>query len=178
MAVLIEATSVVVPTHALLEKFSGGWEAFERMVPNRTLCADNEIVRVGFMTPPDVEAFVNKLKDGGLEHLRDNKAIDIATVDQIRGILSECDWLEFGHVNLSDSGHRVAACRLAGSQATRMVTPDGWKFENSLSSSYVFVPKEHVEKGMKFLRHEKGLDVYLNPITDDEMYVGRTSVQP
>ena len=119
MAVLIEATSVVVPALALLKKFTGGWEAFERMVPNQTLCADTEIVRVGFMTPQDVEAFVKNLKDAGLEHLRENKAIDIATVDQMRGILSECDWLEFGHVNLSGSGHRVAACRLVGSQATR-----------------------------------------------------------
>lgn len=42
-----------------------------------------------------------------------------------------------------------------------------------MSSTYAFVPSEHVEKGMKYLRNENGLDVYLNPITGEEMYVGR-----
>ena len=55
MAVLIEAISVVVRADELLKKFPGGWDAFKSIVPNQTLCADNEIVRVGFMSPQDVE---------------------------------------------------------------------------------------------------------------------------
>ena len=55
-----------------------------------------------------------------------------------------------------------------------VVTPPGWEYDKSLSSSYGFVPNEHIEKGLKFLRHENGLDVYLNPLTGEEVFVGRT----
>jgi len=174
MAVLIEATSVVIRADALLQRFPSGWEAFKRIVPNQTLCADNEIVRVGFMSPMDVESFVRKLQGAGLEFLRDGEAIDIAVADQMRGLTSKCTWLEFGQVDMSGEGQRVAACWLVGSQLTQVVTPPGWKFEGSLSSTFGFVPNEHAAKGMKYLRHENGLDVYLNPITGKEMYVGRT----
>ena len=174
MAVLIEGTSVVVRVDALLERFPGGWEAFKRIVPNQTLCADNEIVRIGFMSPQDVEPFVKKLQSAGLEFLRDGEAIDIAVADQIRGFTSKCTWLEFGQVDISGKGQRVAACRLVGSQLMQVITPPGWHFEDSLSSTFGFVPSEHAAKGMKYLRHENGLDVYLNPITGKEMYVGRT----
>jgi hypothetical protein len=46
MSVLIEAISVVMRADELLKKFPGGWDAFKGIVPNQTLCADNEIVRV------------------------------------------------------------------------------------------------------------------------------------
>ena len=73
---------------------------------------------------------------------------------------------------MSGEGQRVAACRLVGSQVMQVVTPPGWKIEGSLSSTFAFVPSERTwRKGMKYLRHENGLDVYLNPITGKEMYV-------
>lgn len=174
MAVLVEAISVVVRADALLKKFPGDWDAFKLIVPNQTLCADNEIVRVGFMTPQDVESFVKKLQGFGMEFLRSGDAIEIAVVDQMRGLTSQCSWLEFGHVDIG-GGIRVAACRLAGSRIMEVVTPPGWKFEGSLSSSFGFVPTEHAGKGLKYLRHEDGCDVYLNPLTGKEVYVGRTS---
>jgi len=55
-----------------------------------------------------------------------------------------------------------------------VVTPPGWEFDGSLSSTFGFVPSEHAEKGMQFRRHENGLDVYFNPLTGKEVYVGRT----
>jgi hypothetical protein len=174
LAVLIEAISVVIRADTLLNKFPGGWDAFKGIVPNQTLCADKEIVRVGFMAPQDVASFVKKLQSNGFEFLRSGEAIDIAVADQMRGLTSKCSWLEFGYVNLGSNGPRVAACRLFGSQIIEVVTPPGWKFEGSLSSTFGFIPGEPAKKGMKYLRHENGLDVYLDPITGDEMYIGRT----
>jgi hypothetical protein len=173
MAVLVEAISVVIRADAVLEKFPGGWDGFKAIVPNQTLCADNEIIRVGFMYPQDVESFVKKLQRCGLEFLRDGEAIDIAVADQMRGLTSGCGWLEFGRVTIGDDERRIAVCRLVGSEVTELVTPPDWTFENSLSSSFAFVPNEHVGKGMKFLRHENDLDVYLDMLTGKEMYVGR-----
>jgi len=174
MAVLIEAISVVIRADALLKVFHGDWEGFKRIVPNQTLCVDNEIVRVGFMTPDDVKSFIKKLEVIGLTFLRDDQSVDIAVVDQMKGLSARCQWLEFGHVNMTEGGQRVAVCRLVGSDVMQVVTPPEWEYEKSLSSSYGFVPTEHLEKGLKYLRHENGLDVYLNPATEEEVYVGRT----
>jgi len=66
MPVLIEGISVVVRASAILSKYAGGWPAFEALVPNRTLCADGELARVGFMVPEDARAFAERLAQGGL----------------------------------------------------------------------------------------------------------------
>jgi hypothetical protein len=57
MAVLIEAISVFVRVDAIRERYSGGWEAFREAVPNQTLCCDDELARIGFMNPADVERY-------------------------------------------------------------------------------------------------------------------------
>ncbi|MGO9546386.1 MAG: hypothetical protein ACLPPF_16520 [Rhodomicrobium sp.] len=174
MAVLIEAISVVIRADILLERFPGGWEAFRSLAPNQTLCADGELTRIGFMRPSDVEEFVSSLSKHDIIYQEQGKARDLVVVDQMRGPLAPCDWVEFGHLNLgSDPTKRVAACRKIGSPSQQIVTPDGWTFNASLSS-YGFVPSEQLYKSLKFLRREGELDVYLNELTGKEVFVGRT----
>jgi hypothetical protein len=174
MAVLVEAISVITRIDTILKAVPGGWDGLKRIVPNSTLCADTEIARVGFMSPVDVESYIKKLTGLGLEFLRDGAAIDIAVADQIHGLTSACTWLEFGRVPSGDKGDRVAACRLLGSTIRELITPLDWQFANSLSSTYAFVPNEHMKKGARYLGHENGLDVYHNPLTGKEAFVGRT----
>ena len=176
MAVLIEAISVVIRADSLAEKFPGGWDAFKQIVPNSTLCSDNEIFRVGFMVPKDVEVFVNLLQSMGLVFFRNGEAIDIAVVDQVHGPTSKCEWLEFGRVILGDSGGEIAICRLVATHSTgiKVFFPVGWEYKKSLSSNFSFVPSKDVQKELKFLKHEDGKDVFLNSLTGKEVYVGRT----
>lgn len=175
MAVLIEAISVVIRRSSIEDNFPGGWEGFVADVPNQTLCADDKLARVGFMTPIDVGSYVRHLESFGLQYLSDGTAKDIVVVDQQRGFEAPCDWAEFGHVDLhGDSEQRVAACRAKGCDLDTIICPDGWQFEGSLSHTFGFVPSEHTEKSLKFLRHENGLDVYLNKLTGKEVYMGRT----
>ena len=174
MAVLIEAISVVVRADAILERFPGGWDGFKELVPNQTLCADNEIARVGFMSPADVQSFVDQLERNGLVFLRGDESVDIVVVDQVRGPSAKCDWVEFGHIPWHDRDQQIAACRLRGSEVMRVVTPPGWVYEKSLSATFGFQPTEHAAKGLEFLRHEKGLDVYRSRLTGEEVYIGRT----
>jgi hypothetical protein len=175
MAVLIEGISVVIRTEALLNKFSGGWNAFLSIVPNKTLCSDDEVTRVGFMTPQDVGVFINQLQQSGLEFLNSGNAIDLVVIDQLRGPTTPCGWIEFGHINMNANGNKVAACRLAGSQSMQVVTPNGWKYEDSLSASHGFVSNEDERKNLQFLRNQNGVDVYLDMTTGEEVYVGKTS---
>ena len=58
MPVLVEAISVIIKVEAIQSKFPGGWNGFENVVPNQTLCSDGEIARVGFMDPADAESFI------------------------------------------------------------------------------------------------------------------------
>jgi len=158
VAVLIEAISVIIRKKAIDDNFLNGWDGFQRIVPNNTLCFDEDLVRVGFMSPQDVETFVNQLKERGLTYLRDNKAIDIAVVDQQRGVTTGCDWLMFSHLNINESGDKVAACWLVQEQRIpvagihmpanwqpgermTLATPPGWTYENSLSQQFRFVKK-------------------------------------
>ena len=85
-------------------------------------------------------------------------------------------WLEFGHVEID--GNRVATCRLAGSDDNIIIKPEGWKFEESLSASYIFVPEKSEGKSLQFLRHENGLEVFLNLMTGKEVYLGREGKIP
>ena len=175
MAVLIEVISVVIRADRLLDVYPGGWDAFKNDVPNATMCADNELVRVGFMTPQDVEGYIEKLYGLGLTYLENGTAQDMVVIDQMRGPAVPCTWAEFGHINLdNDPKKRVAVCRLKGSSQMVLARPDGWEYEQSLSASYGYVPIEHVEKSLTFLRHEEGLDVYRNDMTGEEVYIARS----
>lgn len=176
MAVLCEAISVVIKGSAIEDKFPGGEDAFLKIVPNQTLCGDTELLRVGFMTPVDAKAFVEMLEDNGLVHLEDEEAVDLVVVDQLRGFMSSCSWAEVGRSPLDeDKKQVVTACYLKGSEIELLLCPDGWKYEESLSSSYGFVPSGHLDKSLVYLRTEDRMDVYFNILSGKEVYVGRTS---
>ena len=184
MAVLVEAISVIVRRDAIDARFSGGWSEFLNAIPNGSFCADEELARIGFMTPQDVEAFVRRLERGGLTFVRKGKAIDMAVVDQVRGPTVPAEWLEFAHLPHGDTGGEVAACWLyegprfgAGihmpAKEMMLAIPDGWTYEDSLSAGFQFVANEEMDEKLKFLRHEDGRDVYLNLSSGQEVFVGR-----
>lgn len=175
MAVLIEAISVVVRVASIHDEFAGGWSAFEELIPNATLCCDNEIARVGFMMPEDAESFIHKLESKGLRFIVDGESVDIVVMEQNRGPMSKCTWAEFGHIDLDGNpDHRIAACRLIDSGESQLFTPERWEYEKSLSRTYGFVPDGQTDKSLKFLRRDGSVDVYLNAMTGKEVYIGRT----
>lgn len=175
MAVLVEGISVIVRAQAVLSKYRGGWEAFNEDVPNQTMCADNELVKVSFMTPDDVRAYVQQLERAGLAPFG-NVSPDIAVVDQRQGFTMPCTWAEFGHVNYQNNpDQRVACCRLKGSQSTQMVTPPGWDYARSLTAASKFVQTDKLDTSFKYLRTENGVEVFLDPSTGKEVFVGGRS---
>jgi len=174
MAVLIEAISVVIRAARIIDRYPGGWETFVQQVPNATMCADGELVRVGFMRPDDVKAYVDQLAGAGMVYMDGGKAIDLVVIDQMRGPAVPCDWIEFGHISLDgDKSRSVAACRLAGSEVGECVMPEGWNFEGSLSRTHSFIPVEHLDKATEKIGEKDGLDVYRDGLTGGEMFVGR-----
>jgi hypothetical protein len=174
VAVLVEGISVIVRVDAINNKYPGGWGAFRDAAPNSTLCCDNELARIGFMSPADTKAFVYELEKLGLVYIEAGVARDIAVADQQRGFPIPCKWAEFGRIDFDgDPRKQVASCRLLGS-SERLFTPDGWSFDKSLSSQFLFVGSGWVPEFMDFIRHENGLDVYRDLRTGKDVYVGRT----
>jgi hypothetical protein len=176
MAVLIEAISVVFRADVLLEKYWGGmsFDEFRERAPNQTLCADGELLRLGFMDPEDVETYVRQFRRFDIRYVVDGKARDLV-VDQMRGPAAPCDWVECGHVNLGgDPAKRIMAARLRGSKVNQVVTPEGWKFERSLASSFGFVPDRAIEKTLDLIGNDEGFDTYRSKLTGGKVFVGRS----
>ncbi len=172
MAVLVEAISVIVRTASIEAHLLDGWRAFVQLVPNRTLCADTQLARVGFMHPDDVKAFVEVLEKKGLEYLRGGKAVDMVVVDQQRGPLAPAEWIEFGTVSMSPDRSIVSACRLKGSIVDEVATPADWSFEGSLSQTFGFARSE---ANIELTQLEPGFLQAKGALWSNPMYVGRTS---
>lgn len=183
MAVLCEALSVIVRYRAIDSKFLGGWQHFETCVPNQTMCTDNDLVRVGFMSPDDVCAFIEQLESDGLTFVQNQKPIDITVVDQRQGPTLPTEWLEFVRLPMNN-GNEVAACWLMDtprfsadvhltSLNMQLATPQGWHYENSLSASTKFVANEEKLEKLKFLRQEDSKDIYLDISSGIEVFATR-----
>ena len=177
MAVLVEAISVIVRRPAIDERFNGGWPAFLQAIPNQTGCLDKHIVRVGFMSPDGVHAFVTMLEHEGLIFIRNREAVDIAIVDQMCGPTVPAPWLTVGKIELSDSKIKVDACWLTGQAIDGISLPPNWKFDGSMSFTPGFFPTGSVGDRLKFLRHDNNVDVYLDLNTNKEVFVGRPVIQ-
>lgn len=168
MSVLIEAISVVARRAAIEDKYPGGLTAFKSDCPNSTFCADEYLVRIGFMTPEDVEGFVRIVAANGLAHLHDGAAVDLVVIDQLHGPTTPCDWIEAGR---HPDGY--SAAWLAGTTPGWLAVPDGWAV--SQSRELKFVPSSDAANRILRLTQENGIDVVLDLETGRQGYIGRVS---
>ena len=103
MSVLVEGISIIIKVEAIITKYPGGWKSFKDNPPNKTLCDDTELARLGFMSPDDVGNYIKELEDFDFQHILGNKAIDLVVADQQRGFTSNCEWAEFGFIDLDNN---------------------------------------------------------------------------
>lgn len=178
MPVLVEANSVIIRVAAIHEKVPGGWEGFLRFVPNRTLCSDNELARVGFMTPQDVRTFQERLQQHGLVYWEKGRAVDFVFANQVEGLTAHSTWAEYGRVPLgTDPGQTVGACRLTGSQQTQVFTPEGWQFEGSMSQNLRYLPEGETNGAPVYIGRQNGVEVYFDPIQGKQVFMGRPFIK-
>jgi hypothetical protein len=124
MAVFVEFISVVVRRDAIDGRYTGGWASFAEDVPNRTLCADRCLARLGFMNPADTKIYIESLERNGLTYLREGRAVDLIVVDQLTGPVVACDWIEYGQIT-TEMDRRVTACRMRGDDDPHVIFPEG-----------------------------------------------------
>ncbi|RUR33928.1 hypothetical protein ELY33_01440 [Vreelandella andesensis] len=138
MAVLVEATTILVRGSAIDEKVVGGWETFKAALPSCDVSSDNELVGISLIEPAEVRQLADKLAALGLGFTWDGHFEDIAFADQKRGLITQCDWLVFETANIGIGGTppEVAMCRLVNSQRHELRVPEGWRYQGSLTEQF------------------------------------------
>ncbi|MDZ7852432.1 MAG: hypothetical protein U5L98_07225 [Halomonas sp.] len=138
MAVLVEATAVIVRAAAVEQRIPGGWEVLGESLPEQGICSDDELVSISLFDPAEVRQLVDRLVALGLRFDWEGDFEDIAFADQKRGLITPCDWLTFETVNIGIGGTppSVAVCRLAGSHSHELRVPEGWRYQGSLSEAF------------------------------------------
>ena len=173
----------VVRRDAAVRSFRGGWESFRVIIPNNTFCADTEISRIGFMEPNAARNFIERLEFGGLTFVEDGEARDLAVVDQQKGPTVDCRWLEFSRFPMGNSGYALACWMWdkprkgygvhTSGKRIDLHTPPSWKYEESLSQNFTFVPNEERNERLKFIRREGNLDVFQDNQTGEILFLPR-----
>jgi hypothetical protein len=173
MAVLVEAISIIIRKETIDAKYPGGVDQYIEDCPNRTFCMDEDITRVGFMSPEDVDVFIDNLEFLGFTYVTNGQYDEIAVAVQFKGFILPCDWLECLDVKIFKGDQKLMACQIKDSAVCRLFYPCDWDYESSLSKEVVMVETEDVDKRMMFLRHEGGIDFYLDALTGREVCIGR-----
>ena len=191
MAVLCEGISVIVRRDSIDLRLESGWDAFKALVPNATLCCDEELARVGFMDPDGAGAFVRMLEAHGLVFWGNDSGSyeaneDIAVIDQLRGLTRPCEWLEFGRFPMGKNPRdKVSACWLfegvrivpglmhVTDSASAMHVPANWTYEGSLSHKFTSVDDLQLDDRLELLRMEEGgLKAYRDRDSGKGLYLG------
>lgn len=175
MPVLIETLSVVIKRKAIREKYPGGFPAFEVDAPFSGpvdfFCADEDLAKVGFMTPTDVEWFCNRMAEHGIGS--PDMPTDLVVVAACTEAPTRpCGWIEIIRYQLDEGV--VLAARLKGSNEDTLVVPEGWTYAASATRNTRFVPNEDFAASLVYVGPAgDGLDAYREKATGELRYVGR-----
>ena len=197
MPVLCECISVIIKCSSIERYFKGGMDAFYKIIPNDTARSDGELFGVGFMNPMDVKSFIDVLENGGLQfqkskgfslkRLKNRSQNDIVVVDQFMGPTTDCDWVEFSQFPVGENNTMVSACwlfvgtrfglgpQISEDQLNNLAVPHGWTPDQTGSISF---HPDYESDRFTFLRHENGLDVYLEKATGKEHYTTERNQRP
>ena len=197
MPVLCECISVIIKCSSIERYFKGGMDAFYKIIPNDTARSDGELFGVGFMNPMDVKSFIDVLENSGLQfqkskgfslkRLKNRSQNDIVVVDQFMGPTTDCDWIEFSQFPVGENNTMVSACwlfegtrfglgpQISEDQLNNLAVPHGWTPDQTESISF---HADYESDRFTFLRHENGLDVYLEKATGKEHYTTERDQRP
>lgn len=135
VSVLLECSNVIVRRSAVERSYPGGLGQFGRDVPDASYCADQHLVRVGFMASWDAEAFVEKLVERGFRFSTDDDS-DICVADG-PWPTSPCRWLHFEPDNAAQG-----RCWWAGDEPGELAVPQAHPREHGHGQ-----PEDHAAHG-------------------------------
>lgn len=175
MSVLVEGYSVIIQAQEIEAKWHGGLKQFAKEVPNKTLCLDGSLVRVGFMVYADAINYSKSLEKNHIMEASNEEAQGYVFISQLEGPKTKPGWLEIDYLEkAADPSVKVLTCRLTGDTEPGLSAPIGWKYEGSLSEKPNYITNEEAEQRLERIRRRDGLEVYYDKKTRKQVFVGRT----
>jgi hypothetical protein len=162
MPVFCEFISVIILRDSIDKYFQGGWQRFVLELPNRSMCTDGEVVRVGFMNPNDTYMYIDDLKNGGLQYNQSiNHSSTIREIDDIAGLdhkiggRDKRDWLKFGDRKFDN--REYFCCWLKGTSIETLAFPS----ELVVRPVPIFITPNEFTESYSFVRSENDLDIFI-----------------
>lgn len=113
MAITIHFLTVVIRIETIKKKYPGGINAFMK---SYTSWRDSNLIGIGFMSNGGAEEFIYKLTNIGFSYVVNDEFDEIAYIDQFKGLLLPCKWLEASIVDFFHKGEvTTSTCWLKGS---------------------------------------------------------------
>lgn len=165
MAIVVLTRAVIVPVAVLERKWSGGETGYRAAAPNKTYRCDGHLAAVEFMTPGDVECWVQRtLKPAGICFPEKGAERDAVVADSHEGLTTPCSWLDFRRLD------NWAEARLKGAPDTPLTGPPGWSPEAEPDTHYV--DPDSCGRRMKFLSVDDAVATFLDEETGGRNYIG------
>ena len=130
MSVLIEGTCVVIPLAVIAKKHPRGLPLYATEALNA--CKDHYLQRIAFLDESCFRCQMRNLRKAGYGLLKNGLYHDFAVVDQHKGILAKCSWLEF---RKNDNGDSI--CWLDGTDPGDLFTATRWSPTGETSLYYI-----------------------------------------
>ncbi len=165
MAIAILTRAVIVPVQILERKWPGGEAGYRAAAPNKTYRCDGHLAAVEFMTPGDVECWIEQtLKPAGLRFPEMGAERDVVVADSHEGLTTSCNWLDFRRLD------HWSEARLKGAPETQLTGPPGWSPEAEPDTHYV--DPDSCGRRMKFLSVDDAVATFLDEETGRRNYIG------
>lgn len=165
MAIVVLTRAVIVPVAVLERKWPGGEAGYRAAAPNKTYRCDGHLAAVEFMTPGDVECWVQRtLKPAGIRFPEKGTERDAVVADSHEGLTTPCSWLDFRRLD------NWAEARLKGAPDTPLTGPPGWSPEAEPGTHYV--DPDSCGRRMKFLSVDDAVATFLDEETGRRTYIG------
>jgi tetratricopeptide (TPR) repeat protein len=180
MAVLIEATTVVIRTASVERRYPGGVAGLKQHVPNTTYHSDGTLAAISFMDVRDARLFVATLSKHGLSDPWCSRSEDVAVVDERQGFLAESDWLQVDLQQFSNNDGTSFGATIAwigDEDPATFAFPDGWYPRRIVEQFSLEELKQNYEV-VKIDRDEASgaaVTAYRHRVTGQTLYTARTA---
>ena len=163
MAIPIEGWTVVAKKEVIEPHLDSG--AIDP--PNATALSDDHIWRCSFMTRQDADRFLEQLVACELEVARGPDPAAVIVDEFEQEVEPYCEWLATG------AWENAVIAWKAGSPPRTVVAREGW--DPKVGSGLNRRSRADIDK-LEFVRLDGQTEVYRDPETGQELYVGRTTI--
>ncbi|WP_178860722.1 hypothetical protein [Thiomicrorhabdus cannonii] len=183
MAVLIEGYSIVVNKAQAARKADAlaALSTVDSSLHPMALCADNDLLRIGFLDLQAVRVFMTALQEAGLINAADAEAgqsADMVMVTQFGEMEGQCDWLKVQFTKLKDNTLICLAGLNAPEAVKGVAMPKGWTLEHSILKRFFEERSHFMDENYEFVRSEPMHTIYRNPETQREVRLLKLSYVP